>query len=199
MPEGVRRWCGRLAPAATMLLWQPARALAEEAARDGGGIISLDRSLIVQAVNFLVLLLILWKLLYRPLVAKMEERTAAIKKSLDEAQLAHVETQRQLDESAARLRHAYAEAQAIRDAALKEAAEEQRKLVEAARGEAQRLVEGARAQLESDTRRARDDLRREVGDLATAIAEKLIRKSLRDEDHRRIIAEAVRTLEERTS
>jgi hypothetical protein len=39
-------------------------------------------------VNFLVLLFILWKLLYKPLVAKMEERTQAIKKSLEEAQAA---------------------------------------------------------------------------------------------------------------
>src|SRR2546428_536289 len=71
--------------------------------------------------------------------------------------------------------------------------------VEAARVEAQRLVEGARAQLESDVRRARDELRRQVGELATAIAEKLIRKSLRDEDHRRIVAEAVHALDERSS
>ena len=199
MGERVRRLSGRIVPGAAVLLWLPARAVAEEAAREGGGIISLDRSLIVQAVNFLILLLVLWKLLYRPLVAKMEERSATIKRSLEEAQLARAEAQRQLEETAVRLRQAYAEAQAVRDAALKEAAEEQRKLAEAARVEAQRLVEGARVQLESDVRRARDELRRQVGELATAIAEKLIRKSLRDEDHRRIVAEAVHALDERAS
>jgi F-type H+-transporting ATPase subunit b len=183
-----------------MLFWPLAGALAAEAAQEGGGgIISLDLSLVVQVVNFLVLLLILWKLLYRPLVAKMEERTAAIKKSLDEAERARAEARRELEENMAKLRQAYAEAQAIREAARKEAADEQRKLIEAARAEAQRLVEGARAQLEADVRRARDELRREVGDLATAVAEKLIRKSLRDEDHRRIVAEAVRALEGRPS
>jgi F-type H+-transporting ATPase subunit b len=179
-----------------LLLRLPALALAaEEAAHgEGGGLISLDRSLIVQMVNFGLLLAVLWKLLYRPLVAKMEERTAAIKKSLEEAQLARAEAQRQREEHAARLRDAYAEAQVIREAALKEAAEEQRKLVEAARAEAQRLVGSARAQIDSDVRRAREELRREMGEMATSVAERLIRRSLRDEDHRRIVAEAVNSL-----
>lgn len=200
MSERVRGWCGRIASAAAVLLARPALALAAEAAHEsGGGIISLDRSLIVQGVNFLLLLFVLWRLLYRPFVAKMEERTAAIRKSLDDAQLAHAEAQRQQEENAARLREAYGEAQAIRDAVLKGAADEQRKLVASARAEAQRLVDGAKAQLEADVRRARDGLRLEVADLATAVAEKLIRQSLRDEDHRRIVAEAVRSLGERTS
>lgn len=201
MSERVRRWCGRLASAAAGVLWLPALALAaEEAAHgEGGGLISIDRSLLVQAVNFLLLLLVLWRLLYKPFMAKMDERSAAIKKSLEEAGLARAEAQRQQEENAARLREAYAEAQAIRGAALKEAADEQRKLVEAARAEAQRLVDGAKAQLESDVRRAREGLRREQAEIATAIAEKLIRKSLRDEDHRRIVEDAVRTLGARAS
>jgi len=156
-----------------------------------GGLISLDKSLIVQAVNFIILLAILTKLLYKPFLAKMEERTQAIKKSLDEAQAARAAAARQQEENEARLRSAHAEAAAIRAQALKEAAEEQRKLVDAARGESQRLIDTAKAQLDADVRRAREELRKDVGDLATAVAEKLIRKSLRDEDHRRIVAEAI--------
>jgi F-type H+-transporting ATPase subunit b len=158
---------------------------------EGGGLINIDASFFVQLVNFLILLAVLIWILYKPLLAKMEERTAAIQKSLDEAQLARAEAQRQQEENAARLRAAYAEAQAIREAALKEAGEEQRKLVEAARVEAQRLVETARAQMETDVRRAREDLRREVADLATSVAERLVRRSLRDEDHRRIVDDAL--------
>jgi len=171
----------------------PALALAAEGAAEhgGGGMISVDKSLIVQVVNFVILLLILHRILYKPLLAKMEERTAAITKSLDEAQAARAEAARQQEENAERLRAAYAEAESIRAAALKEAAEEQRKLVEAARREAQQLVESARAQTEADIRRAREELRREVSDLAIAVAEKLVRKSLRDEDHRRIVDDAI--------
>jgi F-type H+-transporting ATPase subunit b len=160
-----------------------------------GGFINLDKSLIIQAVNFGLLLLVLTKFLYRPLLGAMNERTEAIKKSLEEAQAARAEAQREREEHAAKVQAAYAEAQAIRAAALQEAAEEQRRLVEAARAEAARLVESAKAELAQDVRRARQELRQEVGDLAVSVAEQLIRRSLRDEDHRRIVEDVVTRLE----
>src|SRR5712671_2542832 len=177
-----------LAIAALLLGAVPSAAPASEG---GGGLISLDKSIVIQMINFGLLLFILIKLLYKPLLAKMEERTQAIRKSLEEAQAARAEAERERSEHAAKLQAAYAEAQAIRAAALKEAGEEQRRLLEAARAEATRLVESARSELAQDVRRARQELRQEVADLATTVAERLIRKSLRDEDHRRIIEEAV--------
>jgi F-type H+-transporting ATPase subunit b len=177
-----------VAIAALLLGVGPSPALASEG---GGGLINLDRSLIIQAINFLLLLFILAKLLYKPLLSKMEERTQAIRKSLDEAQAARAEAQREREEHAAKLQAAHAEAQAIRATALKEAAEEQHRLVEGARAEAARLVESARNELAQDVRRARQELRQEVSDLAITVAERLIRKSLRDEDHRRIVQDAI--------
>ena len=176
----------------SVMLFAPALVwAASEGGHEGGGLISLDKSLIVQGINFVILLFILQRLLYRPFLAKMAERTQAIQKSLDEAHAARAQATRQQEENEARLRAAHAEAAAIRAQALKEAAEEQRRLVEAARAESQRLVESAKAQMDADVRRAREELRREVADIATAVAEKLVRRSLRDEDHRRIVAEAI--------
>ena len=176
----------------SVMLFAPALVwAASEGGHEGGGLISLDKSLIVQGINFVILLFILQRLLYRPFLAKMAERTQAIQMSLDEAQAARAQATRQQEENEARLRAAHAEAAAIRAQALKEAAEEQRRLVEAARAESQRLVESAKAQMDADVRRAREELRREVADIATAVAEKLVRRSLRDEDHRRIVAEAI--------
>ena len=176
----------------SVMLFAPALVwAASEGGHEGGGLISLDKSLIVQGINFVILLFILQRLLYRPFLAKMAERTQAIQKSLDEAHAARAQATRQQEENEARLRAGHAEAAAIRAQALKEAAEEQRRLVEAARAESQRLVESAKAQMDADVRRAREELRREVADIATAVAEKLVRRSLRDEDHRRIVAEAI--------
>src|SRR5438309_5776339 len=176
----------------SVMLFAPALVwAASEGGHEGGGLISLDKSLIVQGINFVILLFILQRLLYRPFLAKMAERTQAIQKSLDEAQAARAQATRQQEENEARLRAAHAEAAAIRAQALKEAAEEQKRLVDTARAESQRLVETAKAQMDADVRRAREELRREVADIATAVAEKLVRRSLRDEDHRRIVAEAI--------
>ena len=186
----VRDWMGGLVCAVLVLV--PALAWAAEGGHEGGGLINIDwRSLSVQMLNFIVLLVILTKLLYKPFLAKMEERTAAIKKSLEEAQAARAEAARQQEENETRLRAAHAEAARIREQGLKEAAEESRKQMEAAQAQARKLVEDTRAQLDGEVRRAREELRREVADLATTVAEKLVRRSLRDEDHRRIVAEAI--------
>ena len=181
-----------LAIAALLLGAVPSAALANEG---GGGLISLDKSLVIQAINFGILLFILIKLLYKPLLTKMNERSEAIRSSLEEAKAARADAERERAEHAAKLQASLAEAQSIRATALKEAAEEQRRLVEAARGEAARLVESARNEMAQDVRRARQELRQEVADLATSVAERLIRKSLRDEDHRRIVDDAINRVE----
>jgi F-type H+-transporting ATPase subunit b len=160
-----------------------------------GGLINLDKSLVVQGINFLLLLFILWRFLYRPFIAKMEERTQTIRKALEDAESARAEAQRRAAEHERKLEAAHAEAQAIREAALRQAAEEQRRTLEAARQEASRIVEAARAETEQDVRRARGELRQEVAELAVAVAEQLIRKSLRDDDHRRIVRDAIARLE----
>lgn len=202
MHHARRLWLGGLVCAVVLVVFTAAGfaagpGSAQAAAGEhgeGGGLISLDKSLIVQVLNFGILLALLWRLAYKPLLAKMEERTEAIRRSLDEAQAARAEAARQQEENTARLREAHAEAARIREQALKEAQDVARKQIEAAQAQSRKLVDDTKAQLDAEVRRARDDLRREVADLATAVAEKLVRKSLRDEDHRRVVADAVARL-----
>ena len=194
MPQRGSNWRGWLACAfVSLLLVLPAVAIAAESGGEhgGGGLISVDKSLIVQFVNFFILLFILQRLLYKPFLAKMEERTSAIKQSLDQAQAARAEALRQQEENEAKLRASYAEAAAIREQAVKEAAEESRKHIETAQAQARRLVDDTKAQLDAEVRRAREELRREVSDLAVGVAEKLVRRTLREDDHRRIVSEAI--------
>jgi F-type H+-transporting ATPase subunit b len=190
MPQRGSDWRGWLACAiVSMLLALPAVAVAAESG--GGGLISIDKSLIVQFVNFFILLFILQRLLYKPFLAKMQERTTAIKTSLDQAQAARAEAVRQQDENETKLRAAYAEAAAIREQAIKEAAEESRAHIATAQAQARKLVDDTKAQLDAEIRRAREELRREVSDLAVAVAEKLVRRTLHEDDHRRLVTEAI--------
>jgi F-type H+-transporting ATPase subunit b len=93
------------------------------------------------------------------------------------------------------IRAAQADAQALRERALREAAELRERLSAEARQEATRLLEAAKAQVSQEVRRARTELRAEVGTLAIQIAERLIRKSLTDEDHQRLVREALTRIE----
>ena len=179
-----------LAAAVLAAVAWPAVALAAEGG-GGAGLIELNRSLLVQVVNFLILLAVLYRFVYKPLLATLDARTSAIKGQLAEAQAAREAAQQQLREFEARLTAAQAEAQAVRDRALREAAELRERLNTEARQEAARLVEAARAEIDQDVRRARGELRREVATLAIAIAERLIRKNVQPEDQERLVQEAL--------
>ena len=169
------------------------------AAEEGGGhsLIELNGSLLVQLVSFLLLLAVLYRFVYKPLLAALEARTTAIKQQLAEAQAAREAAQRQLAEFEAKLQAAQAEAQTVRERALREAAETRERLTAEARQEATRLLESARAEIQQDVRRAKAELRAEVGALAVEIAERLIQKSLRGEDHERLVQDALARLEPR--
>jgi F-type H+-transporting ATPase subunit b len=188
LPVGV---IGRVACA--LVVGLPAWAYAAEG--EGSSLIEINWTLGVQLVSFLLLLAVLYKLMYRPLLAALEGRTTAIQQQLAEAQAAREEAQRALGAMEERIRAAQAEAQALRERALREAAELRDRLSAEARQEATRLIEGAQAQVSQEVRRARAELRAEVGGLATQIAERLIRKSLNDEDHQRLLREALARIE----
>ncbi|HEY7602444.1 MAG TPA: F0F1 ATP synthase subunit B [Methylomirabilota bacterium] len=170
-------------------------ALAGAAEEGGSSLIEINWTLGVQLVSFLLLLAALYKLLYRPLLAALEGRSAAIAGQLAEAQAARDAAQQERVAMEERIRAAHAEAQALRERALREAGELRERLSAEARQEAARLVESAQAQVAQDVRRARAELRAEVGALATQIAERLVRKSLTDEDHRRLVREALARIE----
>jgi F-type H+-transporting ATPase subunit b len=170
-------------------------ALAHAAEGGGGSLIEVNWTLGVQLISFLLLLAVLYRLMYRPLVDALEGRSAAIQRQLAEAQGAREEAQRQLGAMEERIQAARADAQALHERALREAAEVRERLGAEARQEAVRLVEAAQAQVGQEVRRARAELRAEVGTLATQIAERLVRKSLTDEDHQRLVREALARIE----
>jgi F-type H+-transporting ATPase subunit b len=167
------------------------------AAGGGAGLIEINSTLIVQVINFLILLVVLYRFVYKPLLGTLESRSAAIKQQLAEAQAARESAQRQLAEFEAKLTASQAEAQAVRDRALREAAELRERLTAEARREASQLVESARAEIEQDVRRARADLRREVAGLAVNIAERLIQKNVQAEDQDRLVQDALARLDGR--
>lgn len=194
LPPRPVAWATALALCGAVLCWPGVAGAAEGG---GTGLIDVNFTLIVQLVNFLLLLVLLYKFVYTPLLGALESRSAAIKQQLAEAQAAREAAQRQLTEFEARLTASQAEAQAARDRALREAAELRERLTAEARQEAGRLVESARAEIEQDVRRARAELRREVAGLAVTIAERLIQKNVQPEDQERLVQDALAHLDGR--
>ncbi len=142
-------------------------------------------------LTFLVLLYLLARFAWGPLLKALEERQETIRKSLDDADQATQELARVQQESAQIIAEARGEAQSI-VAKSRAAAETVREdLKQKAKEEADALVRGAQRQIQLETARAIQQIRHEVVDLSLAVASKLIKKNLTQEDNDALINDSL--------
>ena len=142
-------------------------------------------------VTFLVLLGLLAKFAWGPLLKALEERQEMIRKSLDDADQATQDLKRLHQESAQIIAAARADAQSI-VAKSRVAAETVREdLKQKAKEEADALVRGGQRQIQLETARAVQQIRHEVVDLSLAVASKLIKKNLTKEDNDALIQDSL--------
>lgn len=168
---------------------------AEEAARhEEPGIINLNVTLLIQAVNFLILIALLSRFLFKPLTGFLKDRAEGIEKALAEAKLAREAAAKAQEEYRAQILATQREAAALREQAQREVEAERQRLLKASRDEAQRLTEEAKTAIETETRRARATLREEVVSLSLAAAERLLGRSLTGDDQKRLAEQYVREL-----
>ena len=115
----------------------------------------------------------------------------AIEDSIASAERSRAEADELLEEYRARLREAREQAEDIVVRARKagEAVEDQAKAD--ATKQREELMAAARRDIETETRRALEEIRQEVADLTVTATEKVTRKSLTPEDHRRLIDDAL--------
>lgn len=158
------------------------------------GIVNLDITLLLQAINFLILAGILYKFLFKPLSTFMEKRAEGIRHSLEEAKRARDEVVRARGEYEESLRAARQEAAALRQQMDREMSEERERLVQQSREEAHRMITQARSEIEQEVRRAKTELRGEAVHLSLTAAERLLRRSLTDADQRRLVEQTIQEL-----
>jgi F-type H+-transporting ATPase subunit b len=142
-------------------------------------------------VAFGVTLLILRRLAFPRIAEALDKRRRAIAESIDAAERTRIEADKLLSEYRERLREAREQADDI----VARARKASDKLADEAKTDAkhtrEEMMEQTRRDIEQETRRAIDQIRREVADLTVLATEKVTRKSLDDEDHRRLIEEAL--------
>lgn len=143
-------------------------------------------------LTFLVLLGLLAKFAWRPLLEALETRQNAIRKSLDDAQRARQELERLNQESVVILNKARAEADQIIVGSRADAERLREEMRQKARAEADAIVASAERQIQLETARALQQIRTEAVDLSVMIASKLIQRNLTREDNERLIEEALR-------
>jgi F-type H+-transporting ATPase subunit b len=148
-------------------------------------------------VTFLVLLGLLARFAWRPLLDALEQRELAIKKSLDDARQAKEELQRVQVESQRILSEARAEAGEIVSRTRADAARFADEMKQKARTDAEALVKHAERQIEMQTARAVETIRHEAVDLSVAIASKILRRDISKEDNERLIQDTLKEMQSR--
>ncbi len=168
--------------------------LAAEAAEEEGGSFLVSPNLGLMIWTLLVFLFTMWvlsKLAYPRIQEALDRRANAIRESIEQAEKTRVEADEILAEYRARLKAAREQADDIVARARKAADSAKVQATEEGREKREELLAAARRDIEGETRRSLERIRREVADLTVLTTEKVARKSLTDEDHRRLIDEAL--------
>jgi len=147
--------------------------------------------------TFLVLVALLAKFAWRPLLAALERRQDVIRKSLDDAQQAKQELERLHVESQRILAIARTEAEQILSDTRSDANRFREELKQKAQVEASGIVKNAERQIQMETARAIQQIRAEAVDLSVAIASKLLERNVSKEDNERLIEDTFKQIEDR--
>jgi F-type H+-transporting ATPase subunit b len=136
---------------------------------------------------FLVLLVLLTKFAWKPLLVALAARELTIRQSLDHAQKTKEELERVHQDSARILQQARVDAEGILARSRTDADRLGAELRQKAREEADAIVRNAQRQIQMETRRALDEIRHEAVDLSVTIAGKLLERHVSKEDNMRLI------------
>jgi F-type H+-transporting ATPase subunit b len=178
-------------------------ALPLAASAEGGGeeessnfLVSPDVGLMIWTVlAFLVALFVLRKYAFPAISEALEKRQHLIEESIDSAERTKAEADEILAEYRERLKEARAQAEEIVARARKNGEAAERAAAEQAAEIREEQLERARKDIQAETARALQEIRREVADLTVAATERVTRKSLTEEDQRRLVEDALSELD----
>ena len=148
-------------------------------------------------LTFFVLVGLLARFAWRPLLNALEQRQAMIAKSLDDAQLAQQELKRLQQESVQIVTNARIEAESIVSRSRSDVEQVREELKQKSRAEAAAIVQNAERQIQLETTRALQQIRHEAVDLSVIIASKILQRTVSKEDHEGLIEETLKQVEAR--
>jgi F-type H+-transporting ATPase subunit b len=143
---------------------------------------------------FIILLLILRKWAWGPILGALDAREKRIQDALDGAAAERDEAQKLLDQQRQALAETRDEAQSILADSRKAAERLRAEMVDEARGEKDRIVAGARDEIRHERDQALDALRREAVDLSIQAAGRVLDKNLDSDENRRLVDEYIDSL-----
>ncbi len=149
------------------------------------------RLLIAQLVNFLILVLILYKFLYKPVLKMLDGRKEKIEKGLRDAEQLGVELEKTKELQAAEIQKAKQEARGIIEEAEKRAETAGAETKAKTKAEVEKLITAAKNQIIQEKEKMMAEVRKEAAELVVAVAEKVVGKSIDAKIQKNLIEETV--------
>ena len=146
---------------------------------------------------FVLVLVVLGKFAWGPILGMLKEREDFIRKSLHDAKHDREQAEARLKEYTSQLQAARAEAASLVENARRDADRLREELRAGAKAEADTILKNAEKQIQMQRDRALAQIRTEAVDLSVAIASKLIGRNLTKADNERIIEDALKQVESR--
>ena len=146
-------------------------------------------------LTFLVLLALLAKFAWKPLLQALESRQDSIRKSLDDADQAKKELERLQRESTQIIQEARISAESIISQSRTDAEKVREELRQKAKEEGEAILRNAQQQIQLQTRQALQEIRNEVADMAVTIASKVLERNVSKQDNERLIDEALKQMQ----
>lgn len=160
-------------------------------------LVQLDPGLFIWTIlTFLLLLTVLAKFAWKPLLKMLKDREDMIRNSLDDAEKAQEELARLNAEGEEIINKARSEAQEILSQGKASAAKLKEETLNDAKEKARSITEDAQKQIQVEKEKAIAEIKGEVVNLSLSVAEKLIRKNLSPEDNKALIDESLSNVKE---
>ena len=140
-----------------------------------------------QIVNFLILLYLLNRFLFKPVLSRIDERQRTLRQGLEDAETAARDRELARAEREAALAEARREAEAMVQRAAKTAEATSADILAEAKASAEQITARARQEISAEKDRALAEIRGEVADLALEAAGKLIGSEMDAPTQRRLV------------
>ncbi|MEK7105434.1 MAG: F0F1 ATP synthase subunit B [Patescibacteria group bacterium] len=170
---------------------------ATEAVEATGGIGALGlnaKIFIAQLINFTIVLLVLWKWAYKPIMRLLEERQVKIEKSVKDAEEIEKRVTSLAGEREEVLKAAKAEAQAVVDEAMATADVRKAEMIDKAKREVERVIVQGKAQLNAEREAMVREARKDLVEVALAATKRIIGEEMNEKKAASLAEEVVRKM-----
>lgn len=151
--------------------------------------------LIAQIVNFIILLWLLNRFLYKPLLKLFKDRSTKIEEGIKTAE----DLKKQAVESEAKqkayVEEAKKEAHRIVEQATKLGDEEKKKIVVMANEEARKIVERTMSEIDHEKKNIMSDIKKEVGEMVVSLSMAMVKKTIDEKTQKELLESAVKEVE----